>query len=78
MYLFEKHLIVVRHPVMYPNASGYVPKCYKMKRISPTHKGYVKTDASNFGPISILPIPMKMFEKLCMIKFQILLRKTHS
>ena len=35
-----------------------------MKRISPVHKGEVKTDASNFRPISILPIPMKIFEKI--------------
>ena len=28
------------------------------------HKGDVKTDPSNFRPISILPIPMKIFEKI--------------
>ena len=36
-----------------------------MKRVSPVHKGDVKTDPSNFRPISILPIPMKIFEKNC-------------
>ena len=45
-------------------ATGYVPKCWKMKRVSPVHKGDVKTDPSNFRPISILPIPMKIFEKI--------------
>ena len=35
-----------------------------MKRVSPVHKGDVKTDLSNFRPISILPIPMKIFEKI--------------
>ena len=40
-------------------ATGYVPKCWKMKRVSPVHKGDVKTDPNNFRPISILPIPMK-------------------
>ena len=43
---------------------GYVPKCWKIKRVSPIHKGDKKTDPNNFRPISILPIPMKMFEKI--------------
>ncbi len=43
---------------------GYVPKCWKMKRVSPIHKGDEKTDPSNYRPISILPIPMKIFEKI--------------
>ena len=43
---------------------GYVPKCWKMKRVSPIHKGDSKTDPNNFRPISILPIPMKIFEKI--------------
>ena len=30
-------------------ATGYVPKCWKMKRVSPVHKGDVKTDPSNFS-----------------------------
>ena len=45
-------------------ATGYVPKYWKMKRVSPVHKGDVKTDPSNFRPISILPISMKIFEKI--------------
>ena len=51
---------------------GYVPKCWKIKRVSPIHKGGKKTDPNNFRPISILPIPMKIFEKIVyiyMIKF---------
>ena len=43
---------------------GYVPKCWKTKRVSPIHKGESTTDPNNFRPISILPIPMKIFEKL--------------
>ena len=35
-----------------------------MKRVSPVHKGDKKTDPINFRPISILPIPMKSFEKI--------------
>ena len=38
-------------------ATGYVPKSWKIKRVSPIHKGDVKTDPSNFRPISILLIP---------------------
>ena len=59
---------------------GYVPKCWKIKRVSPIHKGDKKTDPNNFRPILILPIPMKFFEKIVyiyMIKFLYLLRKTH-
>ena len=44
--------------------TGYVPKCWKIKRVSPIHKGDKKTDPNNFRPISILPIPMKFFEKI--------------
>ena len=36
----------------------YVPKCWKIKRVSPIHKG----DPNTFRPISILPIPMELFE----------------
>ena len=43
---------------------GYVPKCWKIKRVSPIYKGDKKTDPNNFRPISILPIPMKFFEKI--------------
>ena len=43
---------------------GYVPKCWKIKRVSSIHKGDKKTGPNNFKPISILPIPMKFFEKI--------------
>ena len=48
----------------YSLATDYVPKCWKTKRASPVHKGDVKTAPSNFRPISILPIPKKIFEKI--------------
>ena len=48
----------------YSLAAGYVPKRWKTKRVSPVHKGDVKTDPSNFRPIFILPLPMKIFEKI--------------
>ena len=41
---------------------GYVPKCWKIKRVSPIHKGDKKTDPNNFRPI-----PMKIFEKIVYI-----------
>ena len=34
------------------------------KGLSPVHKSDVKTKPSNFRPISLLPIPMKIFEKI--------------
>ena len=43
---------------------GYVPRIWKTKRVSPLHKGDSKTDPTNYRPISILPIPMKILEKL--------------
>ena len=36
----------------------------KIKKVSPIHKGDKKTDPNKFRPISILPIPMKIFEKI--------------
>ena len=39
-----------------------------MKRVSPVHKGDVKTDPRNLRPISILPIPMKFFDIKTVIK----------
>ena len=44
--------------------TAYVPKCWKTKRVSPIHKSGLKSDPDNYRPISILPIPMKIFEKL--------------
>ena len=41
-----------------------LPKCWKIKRVSPIHKCDKITDPDNFRPISILPIPMKFFEKV--------------
>ena len=43
---------------------GYVPRCWKTKRVSPIFKTGSKIDPSNYRPISILPIPMKVFEKI--------------
>ena len=36
-------------------ATGYVPKCWKMKRVSPVHKGDVKTDPSNLDLSQFCP-----------------------
>ena len=44
--------------------TGYVPKCWKTKRVSPIFKSGIKTDPNNYRSTSILPTPMKIFEKL--------------
>ena len=43
---------------------GYVPRCWKTKRVSLIFKTGSKTDPFNYVPIFILPIPMKVFEKI--------------
>ena len=56
------------HPLAYlynlSLASGVVPTCWKTKRVSPLHKGGDLDDINNYRPISILPVSMKIFEKL--------------
>ena len=49
--------------------SGVVPKCWKRKRVTPLFKKGDSDDVNNYRPISILPIPMKVFEKI--IHFQV-------
>ena len=44
--------------------SGKVPKCWKTKRISPLFKEGDPEDCNNYRPISILPVVMKIFEKI--------------
>ena len=44
--------------------SGVVPKCWKRKRVTPLFKKGDADDVNNYRPISILPIPMKVFEKI--------------
>ena len=43
---------------------GYVPTCWKKKRISPLFKTGDPFDVNNYRPISILPVTMKVFEKI--------------
>ena len=50
-------------------SSGVVPKCWKLKRISPLHKSGSIEDVNNYRPISILPVSMKIFEKLMFDQF---------
>ena len=50
---------------------GKVPKIWKTKRVSPLHKGGPMENVNNYRPISILPIPMKVFEKLIYDQFYV-------
>jgi exonuclease III len=45
-------------------SSGHVPKQWKVKRVSPLHKGDEKDNMDNYRPISIMSISMKLFEKI--------------
>lgn len=44
--------------------TGYVPSCWKNKRVSPLFKSGDPSDVNNYRPISILPVVMKVFEKI--------------
>ena len=44
--------------------TGVVPKCWKKKRITPLFKKGDVDDVNNYRPISILPVTMKIFEKI--------------
>ena len=43
---------------------GIFPNNLKLADVSPTHKNSDRTDKSNYRPVSILPAPSKVFEKL--------------
>ena len=45
-------------------STGSVPKCWKKKRVTPVFKKGDTDDVNNYRPISILPITMKIFEKV--------------
>ena len=45
-------------------SSGCVPKSWKKKRVTPVFKKGDMDDVNNYRPISILPIAMKVFEKV--------------
>ena len=44
--------------------TGRVPKAWKKKRVTPVFKKGDTDDVNNYRPISILPISMKIFEKV--------------
>jgi len=45
-------------------SSGQVPQQWKTARVTPLFKEGSKTDANNYRPISVLPVVMKIFERL--------------
>jgi hypothetical protein len=44
--------------------TGYVPRSWKVKRISPLFKSGDRNNQDNYRPISIMPIGMKFFKKI--------------
>ena len=44
--------------------TGSVPSAWKLSRVSPIFKEGDRQDINNYRPISVLPICMKIFEKL--------------
>ena len=48
---------------------GYVPKCWKKKRVTPLFKKGSTDDTNNYRPISILPVsPLRSLRKLCIVR----------
>ena len=45
-------------------ATGIVPRCWKKKRVTPIFKKGDRDDVNNYRPISLLPVCMKVFEKI--------------
>lgn len=41
-----------------------VPRAWKMAHVTPVHKGGANIDISNFRPISVLPVIVKVLEKI--------------
>ena len=46
-------------------ATGAVPTAWKVSRVSPIFKEGDPLDTSNYRPISVIPVCMKVFEKKC-------------
>ena len=44
--------------------SGIFPEAWKLAKITPLHKGGQKNQINNFRPISVLPLPGKLIEKI--------------
>ena len=44
--------------------SGIFPDTWKLAKITPLHKGGQKNQVNNFRPISLLPLPGKLIEKI--------------
>ena len=57
--------------------SGIFPDKWKIATLTPIPKQGVKTDVNNLRPISILPMPSKLIEKLIHLKLSNYLEENH-
>ena len=55
---------VLCHLINLSLQTGIFPDCLKLAGMTPIPKGCDSTNAGNFGPISVLPIFRKIFEKV--------------
>jgi len=45
-------------------SSGSIPQQWKMSRVTPLYKDGAHTEVNNYRPISVIPVVMKIFERL--------------
>lgn len=59
----------LRHIFNFSILSGSFPDYWKTVKVSPIFKGGVKSDRSNYRPISVLPVITRQFEKFVFNQF---------
>ena len=71
--LSKKLSIIMNHSL----AIGKVPKLWKVKKVIPLFKEGDTEDCNNYRPISILPVPMKIFEKIVNLQISEFIEKNN-
>ena len=77
--LKDAFLVLIPQVVYMFNLSlttGIFPRDWKVATVVPLYKGGDRTSVGNYRPISLLPIPGKLLEKLCTACYQTIWKRT--